>query len=35
MDQVVQVMKDNPSYKLKISGHTDNVGDAKKESGIV
>ena len=30
LDNVVQVMKDNPSYKLKIEGHTDNVGDPAK-----
>jgi OmpA-OmpF porin, OOP family len=30
LDNVVQVMKENPSYKLKIAGHTDNVGDAAK-----
>jgi len=30
LDEVVKVMKDNPSYKLKIDGHTDNVGDAVK-----
>lgn len=27
LDKVVQVMKDNPDYKLKISGHTDNQGN--------
>ncbi|ELR68091.1 OmpA domain protein [Fulvivirga imtechensis AK7] len=27
LDKVVKVMKDNPDYKLKISGHTDNQGD--------
>ena len=26
LDQIVQAMKDNPYYMLKISGHTDNVG---------
>jgi OmpA-OmpF porin, OOP family len=30
LDNVVKVMKENPSYKLKIAGHTDNVGDATK-----
>lgn len=30
LDNVVKVMKENPSYKLKIGGHTDNVGDAAK-----
>ncbi len=28
LNKVVKVMKDNPSYKLYISGHTDNVGNA-------
>lgn len=27
LDQVVKVMKENPSYNLEINGHTDNVGD--------
>ncbi len=27
LDQVVKVMKDNPSYRLQINGHTDNQGD--------
>ncbi len=27
LDAVIGVMKDNPTYKLKISGHTDNVGE--------
>ena len=26
LDQVVQLMKDNPNVKIEISGHTDNVG---------
>ncbi|MBS1669798.1 MAG: PD40 domain-containing protein [Bacteroidetes bacterium] len=26
LDQVVQLMKDNPNIKIEISGHTDNVG---------
>lgn len=30
LDQIAQVMKENPSYALEIQGHTDNVG--KKES---
>jgi OmpA-OmpF porin, OOP family len=30
LDNVVKVMKENPSYKLKIAGHTDNVGDPAK-----
>jgi outer membrane protein OmpA-like peptidoglycan-associated protein len=27
LDEVVRAMKENPNYRLKISGHTDNVGD--------
>ena len=27
LDKVVTVMKENPDYKLKISGHTDDQGD--------
>lgn len=27
LDAIVKVMKENPSYKLMIGGHTDNVGD--------
>lgn len=30
LDQVVKVMQENPEYKLKISGHTDNAGDDAK-----
>ena len=30
LDQVVNVMKENPVYKLKISGHTDNTGNADR-----
>jgi len=30
LDQVVQVMLQNPSYNLEINGHTDNVGDPQK-----
>ncbi|HPM11924.1 MAG TPA: OmpA family protein [Bacteroidales bacterium] len=30
LDQVVKVMKENPSYNLEINGHTDNVGNAQK-----
>lgn len=30
LDKVVQVMKDNPEYKLAINGHTDDVGDDDK-----
>lgn len=30
LDQVVKVLKDNPTYKLVIEGHTDDVGDDTK-----
>ena len=30
LDQVVKVMKENPTYNLEINGHTDNQGDAAK-----
>lgn len=30
LDKVVKVMKSNPTYKLHISGHTDNVGKPEK-----
>lgn len=30
LDQVVKVMIENPEYKLKIAGHTDNAGDDAK-----
>lgn len=30
LDNVVKVMIENPSYNLRITGHTDNVGDAAK-----
>jgi OmpA-OmpF porin, OOP family len=30
LDNVVRVMNENPSYKLRIMGHTDNVGDPAK-----
>lgn len=33
LDEVAQIMKDHPEYKLKINGHTDNVGDP--ESNMV
>lgn len=29
LDQVVQLLKDNPGVKIRINGHTDNVGKAK------
>ena len=28
LDQLVQLMKDNPTMKIQIEGHTDNVGAA-------
>lgn len=30
VNEVVKLLKDNPSLSLRIEGHTDNVGDAKK-----
>lgn len=30
LDDVVTIMKENPSYKLSINGHTDNAGKADK-----
>ena len=30
LDDIVKIMKDNPSYKLFIKGHTDNDGDPDK-----
>lgn len=30
LDEIVQIMKDNPSYKLFIKGHTDNEGNSDK-----
>lgn len=30
LNNVVTIMKENPTYKLYILGHTDNVGDAAK-----
>ncbi|MCQ2190902.1 MAG: OmpA family protein [Paludibacteraceae bacterium] len=30
LDKVVKMMKENPRYKLNISGHTDNVGKPEK-----
>jgi outer membrane protein OmpA-like peptidoglycan-associated protein len=29
LDKVVQLLKDNPTVKIKINGHTDNIGKAK------
>ncbi len=30
LNQIVDIMKENPTYKLQINGHTDNVGDPAK-----
>jgi OOP family OmpA-OmpF porin len=30
IEQIVSLMKDNPDLKIGVEGHTDNVGDAKK-----
>lgn len=30
LDRLAEYLVDNPQYKIKIEGHTDNVGDAKK-----
>ena len=30
LDNVVKILKDDPTYQVDISGHTDNVGDAAK-----
>lgn len=30
LDQVAKIMNENPTYKLAIAGHTDNVGNADK-----
>ena len=34
LDQIVQVMKDNPEYKLEIQGHTDNTGSKERNLEI-
>ncbi|MES2138849.1 MAG: OmpA family protein [Bacteroidota bacterium] len=34
LDKVVDVMKTNPSYKLKIEGHTDDQGDDSKNMAL-
>jgi outer membrane protein OmpA-like peptidoglycan-associated protein len=28
LDQVTAILRDNPSMKIEVQGHTDNVGDA-------
>ena len=30
LNQIVKIMKENPTYKLSIAGHTDNTGDPTK-----
>jgi len=34
LDQIASVMRENPSYKLIINGHTDNVGDEYKNKDL-
>lgn len=34
LDQVVDVMKENPSWKLSINGHTDNAGKPEKNQKL-
>jgi len=34
IEQIVQLLKDNPALKLNIEGHTDNVGDAKSNKTL-
>lgn len=34
LDQAVAVLKDNPSVKLEIAGHTDTTGDAQKNRDL-
>lgn len=34
LDDVVKIMKENPSYKLSINGHTDNAGKADKNQKL-
>lgn len=34
LNDVVNIMKENPSYKLSINGHTDNVGDPAKNQKL-
>lgn len=29
LDRVIKIMKDNPSMKIELRGHTDNIGDAQ------
>jgi len=30
LDEVIQMLKENPSMEIRLEGHTDNVGNAKK-----
>jgi outer membrane protein OmpA-like peptidoglycan-associated protein len=34
LDSLVQILKDNPTIKIEIAGHTDNVGDPKKNQKL-
>ncbi|PSR15372.1 MAG: OmpA family protein [Bacteroidetes bacterium] len=34
LDQIADIMKRYPAYQLRIAGHTDNVGDAKKNQEL-
>jgi outer membrane protein OmpA-like peptidoglycan-associated protein len=34
LDRLVQILKDNPTMKIDIAGHTDNVGDPKKNQQL-
>jgi outer membrane protein OmpA-like peptidoglycan-associated protein len=34
LERLVKVLKDNPSIRIEISGHTDNVGDPKANQSL-
>ncbi|HSZ72406.1 MAG TPA: OmpA family protein [Cytophagaceae bacterium] len=34
LDRLVQILNDNPSMEIELSGHTDNVGDPKKNMDL-
>lgn len=34
LNRLVQILKDNPTIKIEISGHTDNVGDPKQNQKL-